>query len=1267
MQGILKAGLRLGWNACALLLVAAALVSLALRVTLPRLESELAAVEDWVGRVLEMPVSIAHLETRWHRGLPTLGADWITIHHPTDPTVEVLRFKRAEAGLDLFASLRDRQLRLGKLQLSGLELDLLWRADGRLMIDGFTRQDPRFLRWLLAQDGLEIAASRVTLRDERARFAPVTAREVRIRIDRQEGHTELAMETAQVDAFASGLRASAHLPGGDPADPAATVAVFARDLDGAAVLSHLQPGAEPLPPLAGDAWLEARRRETGGVQLRFALENLRFGAIEDAAEETASSPLAVQGLAEVSAGNVKAQVLRVAGGASGAQAVDWRLLWQRGPPSPRKPELVVSADSIPLLLVDRLHQAFPGLAGKLPWPSAGSLENLRLARGAAVHGDLYAAGELHDLVVPATNRTPGIRNLRAEFALNTRGGVAWFDGAQFELTHPDRLPTPLVLANLEGHVLWRDKAGGGQRITTRLEGTANTLPVTLAGEWEAVEGQSPRVNLDARLGTGDLSRLSSLVPAASLKPGAERWIRAAFPAGTLKNAQITLRGSLANFPFDAAGKDGNSEELFAARATVEDVTLKYARDWPEATAVAGEITVIGRTLKGVLSSARFGLSPLRTARLHLSDLLSPQPVLDVTGEVEASLEDIARTLGASPLRERAMPQLRGLALSGTTQLSLDMSLGLKRGMQRSVKGVLRFDGNTLAASHYGITLENLQGALSFAGNDWQSRELRGSLAGRPVGLEIMGGANSPGGIQFALSGTADEREVLAQLAARAPALHSVLARDPAAPALQGTLHWRGRLSGEAGQRRLLLESSLSGMRLDLPAPLHKPAQEELPLAIDLPLQGTGPRETRVALGGVLQAALRLEPSTDGAQRLTHLALHLGPGSVPELSHPGLRIEGELAAMPLGEWAGLLKAGPAGDSALPMEIDVLVGSLTTLGQDFSQVRMVGRQDPIAWRVLVDSERLAGDITIPRDPASSPLTLNLKRLWLKSPAADRKGQAKLVPQRIPRLAMACASFRYNALDLGQAALATTPTAQGLHLDSLVFQSDAAQIRAHGDWFLRDETHESRFSIEVKAEALGALLGSFGYDSRAIKGGRTNLEIEAGWPGTPGDFTLDRLTGSLNLTVRRGRLLDVEPGSGRLFGLLSVQTLPRRLSLDFADLFAKGYAFDRIEGWFKLENGNAYTNTLFMEGPSSRVEVMGRTGLASKDYDQKAIVTPALSKSIPLASAVFGPAGIGAGAAIYLGQKLFKGVPTQVDKFLQRRYSITGPWDKPVVEKL
>ena len=89
--------------------------------------------------------------------------------------------------------------------------------------------------------------------------------------------------------------------------------------------------------------------------------------------------------------------------------------------------------------------------------------------------------------------------------------------------------------------------------------------------------------------------------------------------------------------------------------------------------------------------------------------------------------------------------------------------------------------------------------------------------------------------------------------------------------------------------------------------------------------------------------------------------------------------------------------------------------------------------------------------------------------------------------------------------------------------------------------------------------------------------------------------------------------------------------------------------------------------MTGPSARIDISGRIGLTEQDYDQRATVTPTLSNTIPVASALFGPAGIGVGAVIFLGQKMFKSIPEQVDKILSREYSITGRWEQPVIERI
>ena len=140
-----------------------------------------------------------------------------------------------------------------------------------------------------------------------------------------------------------------------------------------------------------------------------------------------------------------------------------------------------------------------------------------------------------------------------------------------------------------------------------------------------------------------------------------------------------------------------------------------------------------------------------------------------------------------------------------------------------------------------------------------------------------------------------------------------------------------------------------------------------------------------------------------------------------------------------------------------------------------------------------------------------------------------------------------------------------------------------------------------------------------------------------------------------------------AGRLFGLLSVTALPRRLALDFSDLFSKGFAFDRIEGDFSIQNGQAYTNNLYMTAPAADISVSGRTGLVSKDYDQIATVTPKLSSSLPVASALFGPVGVGVGAVIFLAGELFESIPKKINKMLSYQYSITGSWKEPTIEKI
>ena len=139
-------------------------------------------------------------------------------------------------------------------------------------------------------------------------------------------------------------------------------------------------------------------------------------------------------------------------------------------------------------------------------------------------------------------------------------------------------------------------------------------------------------------------------------------------------------------------------------------------------------------------------------------------------------------------------------------------------------------------------------------------------------------------------------------------------------------------------------------------------------------------------------------------------------------------------------------------------------------------------------------------------------------------------------------------------------------------------------------------------------------------------------------------------------------VQPGAGRVLGLFSVAALPRRLALDFKDLTEKGLAFDSVQGDFELRDGNAFTSNLLLRGPAAEIGIAGRTGLATRDYDQTAVVTGNLGASLPVAGALAG--GPAVGAALLLFSQVFK---EPLKGITRGYYRITGPWDNPTVERV
>ena len=269
--------------------------------------------------------------------------------------------------------------------------------------------------------------------------------------------------------------------------------------------------------------------------------------------------------------------------------------------------------------------------------------------------------------------------------------------------------------------------------------------------------------------------------------------------------------------------------------------------------------------------------------------------------------------------------------------------------------------------------------------------------------------------------------------------------------------------------------------------------------------------------------------------------------------------------------------------------------------------------------------------------------------------------ITPGDLPPLHVSVGDLRLGKARLGSARFESWPTAKGMHIDQLRTRTNDVQIMASGDWNGTATDSHTRMNIDFGAENLGSLLNALGFGG-LFEGGRTSAHLQATWPGEPSSLAMQRMTGSLHVEVSKGRIPEVQPGMGRLLGLMALTELPRRLSLDFGDVFGKGMSFDSIKGDFRLEDGVADTENLKLRGPAAEITITGKTNLRDKTYDQRILVVPHVGNSLPVLGALTaGPVGAAAGLAIQglLGHGL--------NKAASARYSLTGDWDKPKITLL
>ena len=875
------------------------------------------------------------------------------------------------------------------------------------------------------------------------------------------------------------------------------------------------------------------------------------------------------------------------------------------------------------------------------------------------------------LAIHPVGTLPGLSPLHGELRGDTQALSLHLPAQSATLTWPARLREPVVLTAIDTTAAawrrdgdWRvgvdalNLAGSG--FTAQLRGDM-TLPA---------QGGKPRVDFYASLGKLDLAVAKRFLPLGVLSPGTIAWLDHSLVSGQLAQSRVVLHGDLANWPFL------HNEGRFEAQAEVNDLVLDYGKYWPRASGIHAVARFIN---SGMLVETDAGQSVgVKTSKAVavIPDFAAGLLDLNVQGSgTGAQLMDF---VSHSPIGSHQADTLAKLSLGGSADFQFHLTLPLKHPADAQLDGSAQLKDADLSAPAWNLQLDQLSGPLQFDLHGMRAGPLDASLHGQPSQLQLkLAAANKDP--DTVLSAQLRGRYAIAELVRDYPSLQWLGASAEGRSDFTVGFSIAHPAGANAVSQTLTVDSPLQGIQLKLPAPLDKPAFSSLPLQLTLGLPISG-GQLQFGLGQLLRGRLQLPETVGQALRGT---LVWGDVMPVEMPPQGLRLRGHADQLDVTGWVQRMVGGGSGDGPSLESLDIRADHALWFGYPMGAMTLRGKPLPGALSFDVAGAAIAGNLSVPtQDIDKRGITARMQRLyWPKdtAAAAQAKANAKLSagsktapppaarnptdtginPAALPPLHLWVSDLRLGDAKLGDARLETWPTVKGMHIEQLRALSSRVQINASGDWNGSASDSHTHMHIAFAADDLGAMLSAFGFEGM-VNGGKTDDQLDATWPGAPSALSLDTMDGTLSVHVTDGRIPEVaSPGVGRLLGLVSLAELPRRLTLDFGDVFGKGLGFDLIAGNFRLADGNATTSNLVINGPSANISISGRTGLRAHDYDQQVEVVPHIGNSLPLVGAVVGgPVGAAAGLAVQglLGKGL--------NHAAVKRYHVTGSWDKPVM---
>lgn len=1287
MPRLLKRLLAFLWVSIATAIILAAVLTVAARQLLPMVPAYRTRIESFASRWLHHPVKIGRIQVGWHWLDPTLTLDNIRVldkvGHPP------LKLAQVKLRLGLWNSIMALQPVPSLISLNGSRVSITRKQGNRFSLTGITLPLPTGQ----SISGPGMAAhipgwvTRVTYRlhdihvlindepnGQTYRFSGinVTAYPTRGGLDLK-GRVTLPHSLGQQIQFAA--RVQRQGSGAATAWSARTYTEFKNIRLAGLPLKQVRPGLSGMQArVSARIWSVWSKNRLESVSGHVGIHGLSLGTHLRSADQSS----AASGLTDMSGD------LRWQSTAQGWQLRGTQLKLSAGSKAWPVDQLALDYSHIdgkrqingwiPFLRIQNLTpllSQMPGLPDVLTRHLAvsapsGVIRDLRfeVQQKADASPALTMSTDLNNVSMHKDGELPGFKGLTGQLAMNPSVGSITIHSTGLVMNIPQYFSRALPPIGIHGRLNWRRREAGYQVIAPHVSFKNPDLDVDgELGLWLPTGGQ-PYLNLMLGIQRASVKTIPRYLPDKLLHANLIHWMHQSLQGGTLTHSALILRGYPSDFPFR------KHQGIFEADFNLQSGVINYFHGWPWLKQVKGLVKLRNDTLSADITQAHVLATQVSRADVKIPDLT--HAVLNVTGVGTGPLANIVTYLSLTPLGHGRQSLFKEMHAGGQTRFKMKLRLPLvgPARSQWTLKGDMGIDNGSFAMPNQGFNLKRINGTLAFTRRSLNARGIKAEFRGAPV---ILGASTRHNGLAtLTLEGHLSAAQLLG---AHSTMLHYI----------KGATNWHVNFSFPMTQddyRRygfgLTVTSGLRGLAVDLPAPLGKPADSGRELSVHMPLsQAKAPILLRY--GSRLQALVALS-GQGSCRHIARADIRFNHGT-PRLPAQGISIEGHLDKLNIQAWQtliGQLKPGsPSSSRECPGGSRSMLDNLRHVNLSFGQLSLFGNQMHHAsikasrqgklWTADLSSSLIDGKVKIPVDlHGKTPLRFDLSKLILNH-LDDLESKAKsfkqINPALLPSLSGHVGKLVLEGHELHNLTVEAKTSPKGMHIPKLSIDQSHLQLDAQGAWLHQTNGHtRMQVAFTIQSNDLGKAMESLNVPV-GIAGGKGNLSGDLSWPGGPAQLSWKNLQGSAWVNFKDGRLKKVNPGqAGRILGLFNLSALPQRLTLHFGDVFGKGFAFNDLNGHFRIHDGNIVTKDAHMDSNSVNLKINGRIGMLAKDYNADIIIVPQVQSTLTIAGAVLG--GPATGAVLYFLDR-FLGIGKQLNRVVEFHYHVSGSWNAPKVK--